>query len=90
MLTIDLCKEIERWLESGDQLILGVDANEDVCTGPFSRSLQTLGLVKVITNKHGNEAPATYNRGSAPIDGLYVSSTLQGLRFGYLPFEFDH
>ena len=50
MFTIDLCKEIERWLESGDQLILGVDANDDVCTGPFSRSLQTLGLVEVITN----------------------------------------
>ena len=32
LFTIDLCKEIEKWLESGDQLILGVDANEDVHT----------------------------------------------------------
>ena len=76
MFTIDLFKEIETWLESGDQLILGVDANEDVRTGPFSRNLKTLGLAKVITNQHGNEAPATYNRGSVPIDRLYVSSTL--------------
>ena len=76
MFTIDLCKEIEKWLESGDQLILGVDANKDVRAGPFSCSLKTLGLVNVISNHHGNEAQAIYNRASIPIDGLYASSTL--------------
>ena len=26
----DLCKEVEGWLEAGDQLVIGKDANDDV------------------------------------------------------------
>ena len=90
--TDDLCKEIVQWLETGDQLIIGLDANEDVRNGSFSARLQQLGLQETIIAQHGNEAPATYIRGNTPIDGLYVSRSLRGLKCGYLPFhdQFDH
>ena len=92
MFTIDLCAEIVKWQVSGDQVIIGLDANEDVRNGDFSRKLARLGLTETITAQHGNCTPATYKRGSIPIDGLYVSSTLRGLQCGYLAFEeqFDH
>jgi hypothetical protein len=32
------------WLTSGDQLVLGIDANEDVRTGQTLEFAQTLGL----------------------------------------------
>ena len=90
--TADLCKEIVEWLETGDQLVIGLDANEDVRNGGFLARLAQLGLQETIIAQHGNDAPATYKRGSVPIDGLYVSRSLRGLKCGYLPFheQFDH
>ena len=90
--TDDLCKEIVKWLETGDQLIIGLDANEDVRGGAFTAKLAQLGLQETVIAQHGNEAPATYKRGANPIDGLYVSRSLRGLKCGYLPFheQFDH
>ena len=90
--TADLCAEIVQWFETGDQIIIGLDANEDVRNGGFSAKLSRLGLQETIIAQHGNGGPATYARGSTPIDGLYVSRSLRGLRCGYLPFheQFDH
>jgi len=68
-----------------------LDCNEDVRTGKFTTIMkEELGLVETVTAQHGPDGPPTYERGSTPIDGIYVSSTLQGLRCGYLDFTFDH
>jgi len=73
----DLCKEVSEWLGTGDQLVIGVDANEDIRGGVLSRRLGNLGLVDCITSQHGMDGPPTYDRGSVPIDGLFVSRTLR-------------
>ena len=86
----DLKDEIIAWKEAGDQIVLMLDCNEDVRTGQFTKIMQELGLVETVTTQHGSDGPPTYERGSNPIDGIYVSSTLQGLRCGYLDFTFDH
>ena len=86
----DLCKEVEKWLESGDQLVIGIDANEDVRRGELTVKLEQLGLVDSVTTAHGKQGPPTYNRGSVPIDGLFVSRTLRGLKCGYDGFVWDH
>ena len=52
--------------------------------------LEKLGLVESITSQHGWNGPLTYNRDSAPIDGLFVSRTLRGLKCGYDGFIWDH
>jgi hypothetical protein len=39
---------MEEWLSHGDQLILGMDANEDVQTSDTLEFLRTLGLREVI------------------------------------------
>ena len=76
----DLCKEVEGWLGAGDQLVIRMDANDDMRRSPLKSRLEKLGLVESITSWHGLKGPLTYNRGSAPIDGLSVSWTLRGLR----------
>ena len=90
MFVHDLIGEAVKWLETGDQLVIGGDVNEDVRTCPLSQRLKALGLVELLTNTHGIDGPPTYNRGSAPINGIYVSPTLQGLRCGYNKFVWDH
>ena len=86
----DLCKEVEGWLEAGDQLVIGMDANDDVRRSTLKSRLEKLGLVESITSRHGLNGPPTYDRGSAPIDGLFVSRTLRGLKCGYDGFVWDH
>ena len=66
--------------------MIGVDANEDVRKSKLSAALEKIGMVKVITQQHGQEGPPTYERGSIPIDGIYVSQTLMGAKCGYESF----
>ena len=89
----DLLEEIKQWKDEGDQIAISVIANEDVrsedaCS--FSRKLREMGLVEAITTAHGKQGPPTYERGSEPIDGIFVSETLLQMTCGYLPFVFDH
>jgi hypothetical protein len=90
MFTSDIGREIELWLAMGDQLVLGLDTNEDIYSGVFSRAMAQLGLTEAITNAHGDGAPATYKRGSKPIDGIYVTPGLLGYKCGYDKFVWDH
>jgi hypothetical protein len=90
MFVRDLLAEVVKWLETGDQLVIGGDVNEDVRTCGLSQSLKELGLIEILTETHGLNGPSTYNRGSAPIDGIFVSPTLQGIRCGYNKFVWDH
>jgi hypothetical protein len=71
-----LINYIKESLESGDHIVLGIDMNDDIRTSAFSKALQQQGLVDICTTKHGNNAPPTYARGSAPIDGIFVSKSL--------------
>ena len=91
----DLVLEAKQWLEAGDQLVIALDVNDDVRDtreGTFTRKMNQLGLVESISDQYGHDGPATYKNGSNPIDGIYVSRTLRGLKCGYLPFHpsFDH
>ena len=90
MFSEDLCKAVKEWMEAGDQIVVGMDANEDVRRCSLSQSLRAMGLEEVIIKQHGQNGPATYARGSCPIDGLFVSRTLQGCRCGYDAMVWDH
>jgi hypothetical protein len=73
----DLINSIKTWIELGDQIILGIDVNDDVRTGPLSRRHPLdCGLQEVMFRQHGPNLPNTYAHGSAPIDGLFVSHSL--------------
>ena len=87
----DLCNEVEGWLEVGNQMVIGMDANDNVWCSTLKARLENLGLVESTTSQHGlNGPPPYYNRGSALIDGLFVSWMLRGLTCGYDGFIWDH
>ena len=86
----DILVEIRKWKEEGDQIVIGMDANEDVRTGKLSEAFREEGLIELCTDCHGMNGPTTYDRGQRPIDGIFVTSTLMASHCGYLPFEFDH
>jgi hypothetical protein len=81
-----LTAALDNWLAAGDQIVLGIDLNENVLSAAFTRALSSRGLLEIIMTKHGSAAPPTYQRGSSPIDGMYVSAPLKDAYCGYLPF----
>jgi hypothetical protein len=83
LFNLHLADAIRAWLAAGDQLVVALDANEDVRSGTVYQLLLDLGLAEAIIDQHGLDGPSTFAHGSCPIDGLFVSSTLLGLRCGY-------
>ena len=90
----DLAAAITEWLNSGDQIILMLDLNDDILNSTANTKLNSIGLKECITGRHNNQPPlATCNRGSKPIDGIYVSNTIMIQKGGYCPcntFPSDH
>jgi hypothetical protein len=85
----DLKEQVQGWLQAGEQLMVNMDANEDVSRGELARVLTDLGLVELVTAKHG-VGPATYQRGVVPIDGMFVTPMLRGCQCGYVEGISDH
>lgn len=81
-----LLTEIDAWTQLGDQIILLIDANEDIRS--FAQTIQHTGLREVLLTCHGNHALATYNGGLNPIDGIFASPSIDILVGGYLEFGF--
>ena len=82
----DLLTQIRQWRTNGDQIIIMIDCNEDIRSPTIKNSFQSVGLKEIITNNRDENAPATFHRGSAPIDGIFATPTINMLQGGYLPF----
>lgn len=83
---LDLGEQILDWHSRGEQLIIGGDWNEDVQKPVFMEWMNTVGLKDAVTSIHEGRAPATYQRGKDPIDGIFVSQDMNIARAGYLGF----
>jgi hypothetical protein len=87
----DLINSTKKWIALGEQIIVGIDVNEDVRTGSFARRLRLeCGLREVMFGTYGLNLPNTYARGSVPIDGLFVSQSLFQCQCGYTDIVCDH
>jgi hypothetical protein len=86
----DLKQFLERCLDAGELIILGIDANTDIRKGQFTAMMSALGLTNLYQKKFGNDIPPTYARGSLPIDGFFVSPALDNVEAGFLPVSCDH
>jgi len=61
--------------------------NEDVREDPVLTTATNMGVQDAVMTQHGNDAPNTHNRGSAPIDGIFLLAQLiPTIQSGYLAF----
>ena len=60
---VDILKEVQTWKEEGDQIVIRIDANEDVRTGKLAKAFRDEGLIELCTASHGQNGPTTYDRG---------------------------
>jgi len=61
-----------------------MDVNENVQLPSIHSFFQSIGMSKAIVDKHGLDLPLTHNRGSKPIDGIFVTPGLLGHPCWYL------
>jgi hypothetical protein len=83
----DLTTAITTWLSEGEQIILMLDLNDNCDHSEANDRLTSIGLKECILNRHQEQPPATCNRGTKPIDGIYASNTILIEKGGYCPFN---
>lgn len=79
----DLGNQIQRWKNAGEQVILLMDANDDVRGNKIRTWAQANGLIERL-NQEGDPTVATHNRGSKPIDGIFTTEGIDIVKRGYL------
>jgi hypothetical protein len=84
----DIGTELQTRRSAGDRLLVMLDANEDVRSGPLATLFTEIGLREGITSHHHDlPSPKTYNRGRLPIDGIFLTGDLIVNNAGWLPFD---
>ena len=86
----DLIALLRIMLQNGDNVILGIDMNEDVRTGKLAKRLKELGLIDLILSTHPTlSPPATFNRNTTrtPVDAIWGNTSLDIISAGYGPFD---
>jgi hypothetical protein len=85
----DLCSEIEAFKAEGDNIILMLDGNDDMRRGPIHNAFLNCQLRECILTKDGNKVVNTYRRNTKniPIDGIWISPSLEIRAGGYLGFD---
>jgi hypothetical protein len=82
--------EIQKLKMMGDNIIIGIDMNEDVRTCILSKVFKENDLQDVILTSHPSQSPpATFNQNQSriPIDSIWVSPDLDINRARFMPFD---
>ena len=81
----DLKKLVEDKSKGDNNVIIGGDFNDDLNNprGKLNTFMKGLGLREAITHRYG-KGPATHNRGSTTIDGLFVPNDVSIEQGGYI------
>jgi len=80
----DLRPLLQAWSDDGEQILIGLDANEKVNTPEITKYFHSLGMTEAILHRHGQDAPPMHQCGSQAIDGIFVTNGLLGHPSGYL------
>ncbi|CAJ1954257.1 unnamed protein product [Cylindrotheca closterium] len=89
---VDLLRAITKWRDGGCEVILGVDANEDVSslkTSSFRHRLREVGMEEAILQQQAGRTAATQqrNRKGKPIDGIFTTTGVVVKAGGYYNFD---
>jgi hypothetical protein len=88
----DLENRIRAWQTLGYEIVMGLDANEDVCNGEVAAMFARVNMQNAILSHHPlRSSPATYhcNEQREPIDAIFCTHKLKVVRAGYGSFGDD-
>jgi hypothetical protein len=88
----DLVKQLEKWREEGDRIIVCMDANENMykkSIGKAQTNKDGLNMVEVVGEFTGKKIGATSFRGSKPINGIWAITDIGVTHLCVMPAGFD-
>ena len=67
--------KVEGWRAAGKEVLLAIDANENVYHGKFAKRLAEVGveLTSAYSKVHEKKMPTSHSRGTLPIKGFFSS-----------------
>jgi hypothetical protein len=83
----DLSRLIRKWNEAGEIVVILADWNADIRGEKTRKYMADLGMREELMELHGDEGPHTYNRGSKPIYGIFMTQDLYIVQGGYMHFD---
>ena len=86
----DLAKQIKKWTLMGDQIIVALDANDDLRDGSVKRMMARQGLREALLTQHKSipTVPTFHmNSDGKPIDGIFVTRGITLQAGGYYAFH---
>ena len=83
----DLLSLVKATIEQRKQIVLMMDVNEDVRSGTLAHRLRQFVLEESVSTTVSGPPPATHNRGSKTIDGIFTTPTIATRTGGYQPFS---
>jgi len=83
----DLKEELIIQVQHKNVMVM-LDANEDVKQGLFNEMMREIGLHNAIRSRIKTPMPATHHRGSRPISTIYCSRGIVTTRAGVLPIGY--
>ena len=87
---LHLKHQLQEWLQEGDQIILGLDANEDVRNGPVRTMLHELGMKEAILSlNRPHQPPETNSKNNQrkPSDAIFTTAGIQPTQGGYTAYN---
>jgi hypothetical protein len=86
----DLMQEVETWKSKGDQVIIGINANEDVRGRDTARIFAEMDMREGILEAHHDKSPPATcdkNTNREPIDGIFATPGIRIVAGGYSAFN---
>ena len=80
----DIMTEIEKQQANNIQIVLMIDANENIETGEFTKEMEKRGLYSVYKRYIRDQMPATHHTGSYPISTIYAPMHFKIIQAGIL------
>ena len=82
----DLATDLDLWMNAGNLIIIGMDANDNVRNGDVKEMLQSRGLVDAHAAQHPHLLTASTcnkNTRNIPVDGIWASPSIDCCAAGY-------
>jgi hypothetical protein len=82
--------QLQEWLSQGEQIVLGIDMNEDNRTGNTAKMLKDIGMIDAILKLHRPDRPpeTNYKNGQGiPIDAIFTTPGISPTQGGYMPYK---
>jgi hypothetical protein len=83
----DLGTLLAKWHNDNEKIIVMGDFNENVGSTHLSEYFKNFDMHEACLSSHGHNAPNTYTDGKDPIDGIFLSKTINVQRCGYTPIN---